>query len=217
MKILLLEDEEVLNKNITRFLTLKGHTVESYDDGDLLLENANLFEYDFFIFDINVPNVDGFELLKYIRDKNIQTPLIFITAMIGIEEVRKGFKLGCNDYLKKPFDLQELELRMQNINNAFNTHEQIKLPNGLVYEFGSRSVLDASGQSIMLSKKQADILYILMKHKGHVVSFDTIADYIYEDDFRDIHTISSHIRDIRKVVGSEIIKNVRGIGYKIVL
>jgi len=217
MKILLLEDEEILNKNITRFLTLKGHTVESYDDGGLLLEEANLFEYDFFIFDINVPNVDGFELLKYIRDKNIQTPLIFITAMIGIEEVRKGFKLGCNDYLKKPFDLQELELRMQNINNAFSTHEQIKLPNGLVYEFGSRTVLDASGQSITLSKKQADILYILMKHKGHVVSFDTIADYIYENDFRDIHTISSHIRDIRKVVGSEMIKNVRGIGYKVVL
>jgi len=217
MRILLLEDEVVLNKNITRFLTLKGHTVESYDDGDLLLENANLFEYDFFIFDINVPNVDGFELLEYIRNKKLQTPLILITALIGIEDVSRGFKLGCSDYLKKPFDLQELELRMQNINNAFGLLEQIKLPNGLVYEFGSRTIRDTSGQTIILSKKQADILYILMKHKGHVVSFETIAEYIYEDNFRDIHTISSHIRDIRKVIGAEIIKNVRGIGYKVVL
>ncbi len=217
MRILLLEDETVLNQNITKFLTLKGYSVESYDDGKRLLEEANLFEYDFFIFDIDVPNIDGFELLTYIRGKKLQTPLIFITALIGIEDVSRGFKLGCSDYLKKPFDLHELELRMQNINNAFGLHDQIKLPNGLIYEFGSRTIRTTSGKIIILSKKQANILYILMKHKGHVVSFETIAEYIYEDNFRDIHTISSHIRDIRKIIGAEIIKNVRGIGYKVVL
>lgn len=216
MKILLLEDEEVLCKNIKKFLTIKGHEVDSYNDGGVLLDEANLFEYDFFVFDINVPDVDGFELLTYIKNKNIETPLIFISAMVGIEEISKGFNLGCSDYLKKPFELEELELRLNNIKSSFTTHERIDLGDGLVYDFDAKAVFE-NEQRLELSKKQSEILYILMKHNGQVVSFDTIADYAYEDDFRDMHTISSHVRDIRKIIGSQTIKNVRGVGYKIIL
>ena len=200
MKILLLEDETVLRKNIEKFLTIKGHQVDSYEDGGALLDEANLFEYDFFVFDINVPEVDGFELLAYIKDKKIETPVIFISAMVGIEEISKGFKLGCSDYLKKPFELEELELRLKNIKNSFSAHERLDLPGGLVYDFDTKSVYKDE-QRLELSKKQSEILYVIMKYNGQVVSFDTIADYAYEDDFRDMHTISSHIRDIRKVVG----------------
>jgi len=216
MKILLLEDEEVFCKNIKRFLTIKGYQVDSYEDGGVLLDEANLFEYDFFVFDINVPSVDGFELLTYIRDKKIETPLIFISAMIGIEEVTKGFNLGCSDYLKKPFEPEELALRLKNIKNSFSTHERLDLPGGLIYDFETKSVFE-NDKRLDLSKKQSEILYLIMKHNGHVVTFDTIADYAYPDDFRDMHTISSHIRDIRKIIGSETIKNVRGVGYKVVL
>jgi len=216
MKILLLEDEEALCKNIERFLTIKGHQVDSYHDGGVLLDEANLFEYDFFVFDINVPDVDGFELLTYIKDKNIETPLIFISAMIGIDEISKGFNLGCSDYLKKPFELEELELRLNNIKSSFTTHERIDLSDNMVYDFNAKAVFKDESR-LELSKKQSEILYLLMKHNGQVVSFDTIADYAYEDDFRDMHTISSHIRDIRKIIGAELIKNVRGVGYKIVL
>jgi len=216
MKILLLEDETVLRKNIEKFLTIKGHQVDSYEDGGALLDEANLFEYDFFVFDINVPEVDGFELLAYIKDKKIETPVIFISAMVGIEEISKGFKLGCSDYLKKPFELEELELRLKNIKNSFSAHERLDLPGGLVYDFDTKSVYKDE-QRLELSKKQSEILYVIMKYNGQVVSFDTIADYAYEDDFRDMHTISSHIRDIRKVVGSDTIKNVRGVGYKVIL
>lgn len=216
MKILLLEDEEILCKNIEKFLTLKGHEVDSYEDGGVLLDEANLFEYDFFVFDINVPDVDGFELLTHIKNKKIETPLIFISAMVGIEEITKGFKLGCSDYLKKPFELEELELRLKNIKNSFTTHERIDLPGGLVYDFDTKSVFE-NDKRLDMSKKQSEILYLIMKHNGNVVSFDTIADYAYEDDFRDMHTISSHIRDIRKIIGPDTIKNVRGVGYKLVL
>ena len=216
MNILLLEDEEILCKNIERFLTIKGHKVDSYNDGGVLLDEANLFEYDFFVFDINVPDVDGFELLTYIKNKKIETPLIFISAMIGIEEVSKGFNLGCSDYLKKPFELEELELRLNNIKGSFSTHKRLTLQGGLIYDFDVKAVFK-NNDRLELSKKQSEILYLLMKHNGQVVSFDTIADYAYEDDFRDMHTISSHIRDIRKLIGPDTIKNVRGVGYKIVL
>jgi len=216
MKILLLEDEEALCKNLKRFLTIKGYEVDSYEDGETLFDEANLFEYDFFIFDINVPSIDGFELLTYIKNKKIETPLIFISAMVGIEEVTKGFNLGCSDYLKKPFEPEELELRLKNIKNDFSTHKRLDLPGGLTYDFDTKSVYKGD-ESLYVSKQQSKILYLIMKHNGHVVTFDTIADYAYEDDFRDMHTISSHIRDIRKIIGSETIKNVRGVGYKAVL
>jgi DNA-binding response OmpR family regulator len=218
MKILLLEDEEALNANIVKFFTLKGHSVDSYFDGGLLLKNANLFEYDFFLFDISVPDINGFELLEYIRDKKIKTPLILMTALIGIEDVAKGFELGCSDYLKKPFDLQELQLRIDNINKIHKIHKKISLSNEYSYDLETKTLMDNdNNKKINLSKKQADILYLLIKHHGYVVSYDTIADYIYKDEFRDMHTISSHIRDIRKMIGVNFIENIRGIGYKIVL
>jgi len=216
MKILLLEDEETLCKNMKTFLTIKGHQVDAYEDGGMLLDEANLFEYDFFVFDINVPDIDGFELLSYIREKKIETPLIFISAMIGIEELSKGFKLGCNDYLKKPFALEELELRIENIANNLTSHKHLKLLNGLTYDFDTQAVYREK-EKIKLSQKQSKILYIILKYNGNVVTFDTIFDYAYDNDFREIHTISSHIRDIRKIIGSDIIKNVRGVGYKLAL
>lgn len=214
MKILLLEDEAILHKNIKQFLTLKGHSVEGYTNGEALFDNAHLTDFDFFIFDINVPNIDGFELLRYIREKGIETPLILISAMIDIEDISKGFGLGCNDYLKKPFELQELDIRMNNIMKKFRKSEIVALPDNFAYNFERKEITE-DGKSIDLSIKQREILYILMKNRGHVVSFGDISSHVYQDKGHELHTISSHIRDLRKLIGPSLIKNIRGIGYKI--
>jgi len=214
MRILLLEDEVTLQKNIERFLTLKGHSVEAYSNGEILLDNANLLDFDFFIFDVNVPDIDGFELIRYIRSRGIDTPLIFISAMIDIVDVKEGFELGCNDYIKKPFELHELEIRMKNILKHFNINSLLKLSENLSYDFEHKSMLK-DNKSLDLTMKQSAILYILMKNRGHVVSFETISSFVYDDGDHALHTISSHIRDLRKLLGDDIIKNIRGIGYKI--
>jgi len=214
MRVLLLEDEVILRKNIESFLTLKGHFVESYADGETLLDKANLSDFDFFIFDINVPNIDGFDLIRYIRSQGIETPLIFVSAMVDIEDIAKGFELGCSDYLKKPFDLHELDIRMGNILKYSNAHKNIKLSEGLSYDFDRKEILK-DGKTLDLSVKQREILYILMKNRGHVVSFEDISSHVYQGKEHEVHTISSHIRDLRKLIGSDIIKNIRGIGYKI--
>ena len=159
-----------------------------------------------------MPNFNGYEILEYIKNKHINTPVIFISALVGIEDIKKAFKLGASDYLKKPFELAELEIRMENILSNFHKEDVIKLEDGYEYNFDTRT-LYKDGKPIILSKKQNDILYILLRNKGNVVSFDTIADFVYGDEFKDYKTISSHIRDIRKKIGSKLIQNVRGVGY----
>ncbi len=213
MRILLLEDDHLLRKHISRYFELKGHSVDAFSDGEELLDRANLYEYDFFIFDINVPHFNGYEILEYIKSKNIDTPVIFISAYTDIESIKKAFKLGASDYLKKPFELAELELRMENILAKFHKEDAVELGEDLRYDFQKRT-LYKNGEPVVLSKKQNDILFILAKNRGNVVPFDTIADFVYGDDMIDYKTIASHIRDIRKKVG-KIIHNVRGVGYKI--
>lgn len=212
MKILLLEDELSLNKHITKYLTLKGHNVDAYDDGMELLDGANLYEYDFFIFDINVPNINGFEVLEFLRDKNIDMPVIIISAMLSINEIKRAYDLGCSDYLKKPFELLELELRVDSIVKSFHFTEFVEFDEINKYDLKNKQFFK-DNILIELSKKQNEILYILIKNRGKVLSFDTISDYIYDDAYKDYHTISSHIRDIRKKMDIELIKNVRGVGY----
>lgn len=212
MKILLLEDELSLNKHITKYLTLKGHNVDAYDDGMELLDGVNLYEYDFFIFDINVPNINGFEVLEFLRDKNIDMPVIIISAMLSINEIKRAYDLGCSDYLKKPFELLELELRVDSIVKSFHFTEFVEFDEINKYDLKNKQFFK-DNILIELSKKQNEILYILIKNRGKVLSFDTISDYIYDDAYKDYHTISSHIRDIRKKMDIELIKNVRGVGY----
>lgn len=214
MKILLLEDEPSLNEHITKYLTLKKNEVMSFDDGLELLDNINLYEFDFFIFDINVPNVNGLEILEFLRDKNIDVPVIMISALINIEDVKKAYKLGCSDYLKKPFELEELSLRMESILKQFHFTNIIDLGENHTYDLLTKQIF-INSEPVILSKKQNEILYILIKNKGKVISFSTISDYIYEDEMKDFHTISSHVRDIRKKLEIDLIKNVRGVGYLI--
>ena len=214
MKILILEDELSLNEHISKYLRAHHYDVTSFDDGMEMLDNCNLYEYDFFIFDINVPSVDGFEVLEYLRDKNIDIPIIMMSAMIGIDEIKKAYSLGCSDYLKKPFELAELVLRIEQILKKFHFTNIIKFDENYKYDLQYKQLF-CNDEVIELSKKQNEILYILIKNRGRVLTFSTISDYIYEDAYKDYHTISSHIRDIRKKIDVELIKNVRGVGYKI--
>ncbi|PHR72063.1 MAG: DNA-binding response regulator [Arcobacter sp.] len=212
MKILLLEDDFLLKKHIEKYFTLKGHEIIAFDDGLHMLDDVNLYDFDFYIFDINVPNVDGFEVLEFLREKKIDFPVIMISAMVDINNVKKAYALGCSDYLKKPFELAELELRMDAIMKSFHFKDYIEFQNGYKYDLIEKQLFKGK-KTIILSKKQNEILYLLIKNIGRVLSFDTIADFIYEDAFKDMHTISSHIRDIRKHIDFELIKNVRGVGY----
>ena len=215
MKILLMEDELPLRKNIEKFLTLKGHVVDAYENGEQVIQETNPNDYDCMILDINTPEVDGFELLEYIRGNNVQTPAIFISALTDVEKVLTAFQLGAGDYLKKPFELAELEIRMlrlipkQNGGNLQIDHQHH-------YDFHQRQLL-RSGRPCKLSSTQKKILYLLMRNQNTLVTFDMMNDYVWDGKEISHNTILSTMRDLKKRVPDNLIQNVKGEGYTIAL
>ena len=113
MKILLLEDDVILQEIIEEFLIENSYDVESYFDGEKALDVIISGSYDMLILDVNVPNIDGFEILSYLREIGNTTPVIYITSLSSIESLKKGFNLGADDYLKKTFELEELKARIE--------------------------------------------------------------------------------------------------------
>jgi len=109
MKILLLEDDIILQEIIEEFLVERGYDVESFFDGEKALDAIGAGSYDMLLLDVNVPNIDGFEILSYLREIGNTTPAIYITSLASIADLKKGFDLGADDYLKKPFELEELK------------------------------------------------------------------------------------------------------------
>ncbi len=157
MKILLLEDDQLLNKAIATFLCSEGHVLKTFRDGQKALVELTNSPYDLLVLDINVPNIDGLELLEILHEKKIQTPAIFISALIDIEDISRAFKLGCHDYLKKPFHLKELSMRIDKIlQTNYLPHSHIRLSQNYSLDMDS-STLRFNGEVQVLSSKQMQI------------------------------------------------------------
>lgn len=211
MKILLMEDELHLRHNIKKFLSIKGHKIDDFENGEQLLKYANPNDYDYMILDVNTPEIDGFEVLKYIRENHISTPAIFISALTDVQKVLKAFELGADDYLKKPFDLAELEARILRTNQK-TINKQINIDENFSYEPEQR-VLLKNGIQCKLSSIQKKLLYLLMKNQNQLVTFDTLIDYVWEGKEISHSTILSTMRDLKKILPDSFIQNIKGEGY----
>ena len=212
MKILLMEDELHLRQNIKRFLVIKGYEVDDFENGEQVLQSTNPSDYDCMILDVNTPEIDGFELLEYIRNNGIKTPVLFISALTDVQKVLKAFELGAEDYLKKPFDLAELEIRMLRINPKESTNNQIQIDENFQYNLDTR-ILTKDTVTCKLSLTQKKFLYMLIKNKNTLVTFDMLRDYVWDSKEISHSTILSTTRDIKKIFPSTMIKNVKSEGY----
>jgi len=216
MKILLLEDDEILNEIIESFLLSKGHKVSCVFDGDeaesLLYEEA----FDLLLFDVNVPSISGFELLKNLRANNIFTPAIFITSLGETEDLKNGFSSGCDDYIKKPFEFDELELRIENIKRLYKIEQSKieKISDNIMYDF-DKLTLTSQDKEYTLSKKGSKILEYFLKTKGRTISLEEIGSNIwaYEEIPTD-STIRTYIKNLRKILGNKCITTIKGVGYR---
>jgi len=215
MKVLLLEDDILLNKAIDSYLGKEGHDVETYRDGKLALEAVNRENYDLLLLDINVPNMTGLDVLDTLNQKKIQVPTIFISALIDIEDISHAYDLGCYDYLKKPFHLKELSLRIDKIlQSSYLPQGHIRLSYNYSIE-KKTSTLRFKGEVQILSSRQLQILLLLANNRSRVVEYELFREYAWEGLDVEIPTIRAEVNRLKHVLKEDIITNVRNMGYMI--
>ncbi|MDN5101168.1 response regulator transcription factor [Aliarcobacter butzleri] len=215
MKILLLEDDLILNEIIEEYLISQEHEVITAFSGNEAQDYLYSQTFDLLILDVNVPFVSGFELLKELRTQNIKTPTIFITSLNMVEDMQKGFDSGCDDYLKKPFELKELDLRINNIKRLFNItpKELINISKDTFLDIQNLLIIK-NNQKIHLAKKECEVLqYLINSSKTVSIQELSLNLWAYEDNPND-STIRTYIKNLRKILGEEKIINIRGVGYR---
>ena len=215
MKILLLEDDLILNEIIEEYLISQEHEVITAFSGNEAQDYLYSQTFDLLILDVNVPFVSGFELLKELRTQNIKTPTIFITSLNMVEDMQKGFDSGCDDYLKKPFELKELDLRINNIKRLFNItpKELINISKDTFLDIQNLLIIK-NNQKIHLAKKECEVLqYLINSSKTVSIEELSLNLWAYEDNPND-STIRTYIKNLRKMLGEEKIINIRGVGYR---
>ncbi|WP_161492056.1 response regulator transcription factor [Sulfurospirillum diekertiae] len=215
MKILLLEDDPILSEIIEEFLVEHGLHVKLFYDGKTALDAIFEHKFDLLLLDINVPSLNGFELLKEIKNARITTPVIFITSLDQISDVKKGFALGAEDYLKKPFDLEELLVRIERTKKLHNidTNERITLTNDLFFDPSNYEIITPE-TSYKLRKKEAQLLEYFLKHKNRVLSFEEIIEEVWRfEEVPTYATVRTYIKNLRSYGLEALIENTKGVGY----
>jgi len=215
MKILLLEDDLILNEIIEEFLQELGYDVTCAFDGMKASEIIYDEQFDLLILDVNVPNMTGFEFLKSLRDNNITTPAIFITSLDSVDDIEEGFKAGADDYLKKPFELKELELRINNIKRLLHLEEdELSIGNNISFNTKLNYINNDSIKT-KLPLKEAQILKYLLNNTNRCVSQDELSSNIWSYEAAPTSsTIRTYIKNIRKIIGEEYIETIKGVGYR---
>ena len=220
MKILLAEDEVDLNNVVTRYLKKNGYNVDSVLDGEEALDYLEYSEYDLVILDIMMPKVDGFEVIKKLRDKGNHTSVLMLTARDSADDKVKGLDLGADDYIVKPFDFNELMARIRAVVRRKYGNSSNKLVIGdLILDTSEKSVTRA-GKQIELTGKEYEVLEYLMQSKNRILSRDQIKEHVWDFDYEgDSNIIDVLIKNIRKKIdiedGKQIIYTKRGLGYVI--
>ncbi len=216
-KIFLLEDDINLSDTIIEFLEEKGYDVTpAYDSDeaeDLLYEN----KFDLYLLDVNVPGINGFELLKRAREQNSDVPAVFMTSLNSIDDVEKGYESGCDDYIKKPFELKELLLRIQTLLKRRFLHvntQRIKISEDIEYDTLSNDLF-IGGEKVLLQNKESKLLKLFLQRKNEIISHEVIYDTLwgYDEVSSDL-ALRTYIKNLRKLIGKDKIVSIKKLGYK---
>ena len=218
MKILVVEDEKDLNRVITKHLKKNNYSVDSCFDGEEALDYISYGEYDLIITDIMMPKIDGYGLIKQLRNDKNSTPVIMLTAKDGLDDKILGLDSGADDYIVKPFEFDELLARIRVLmrrNYGFATN--IIQVDDVVLDI-SKKLVTRSGKSISLTGKEYEVLEYLFKNKKGIISREQILNHVWDYDYEGAsNIIDVIIKNIRKKldVGSQkpIIHTKRGLGY----
>lgn len=214
-KIFLLEDDLSLNETLVDFLEDSGFSVESHIDG--LEAESILYEkrFDLILLDVNVLNLNGFDLLQSIREFGVKTPVVFITARESVEDVEKGFKYGAEDYIKKPFSLKELKIRIDAILKRYNRKDNLlHITPDCTFNRDSGEIV-SKGQTYKLSNKEAKLLELFLLHPNEILSHEQIFNEVWEyEETPSDSSLRTYIKNLRKVLPKESIQSIKKRGYR---
>ncbi|MCQ1059123.1 response regulator transcription factor [Photobacterium sp. DNB23_23_1] len=216
MKILVVEDEQALGEQIVEGLEQSGWVAELASDGIDALYRATSEPWDGIILDLGLPKLDGLTVLRGIRDENVTCPVIILSARNELTQRVDGLNAGADDYLTKPFQMIELvaRLRAQVRRSTGNASPIIQI-GGLSLDTRTSKVMHNS-ESIDLTALEFKVLSYMMHNADKVISRTELVEHIYKQDFdRDSNTIEVFIGRIRRKIGGDVIKTVRGLGYRI--
>jgi DNA-binding response OmpR family regulator len=185
------------------------------DEANEVLYNQN---FDLLLFDVNVPTVSGFELLKDLRDANVTTPAIFITSLSSVEDLEKGFECGADDYIRKPFALKELLIRINSI-----IKREYKASNDII-NINENTIFNTKTQIIKIdniensiNNKETELLKLLIKNENQIVLFETIYETVWSFNENYSETsLRTYIKNLRKILGKDSIKSIKKQGYMFV-
>ncbi len=214
MKILLLEDDMLLAELIKEHLREKGYEAITFTNGEDAYEYLYENSVDLLLLDINVPGIKGSKLLKNLREQHNRTPAIFITSLNASKDVKIGFALGCDDYIKKPFEFDELDARIEHVLKIYNLHQEVFLIDEYEF-FPDKNLLRYKDATIHLPAKASKILHYFLTHPNRLVTKEELIANIWEDIPTEA-TIRTYIKMLRDHFKDKI-QTIRGIGYEFTL
>ena len=216
--ILLLEDDISLNQTVSSFLEANGFNILSAYDGESALDLAYENNIDLMLIDVKVPKINGFDFLKEVRKSDSKTPAIFITSLNSVENVEKGFSVGCDDYIRKPFALKELLVRVNSqLNRAYGSStNSIKIDEDLIFN-PKELTLIKNGEKVPLKTKEAKLLSLFLKHKNELIEYEQINKTLWEwEEEPSSGALRTYIKNLRAILGKDKIETVKNVGYRFV-
>lgn len=219
MRLLLLEDDIVYNQSISEYLESLGYAVDSFEDGLEAYYAIYDKTYHLLLLDVRVPTLNGYEIVKKLKEDNLDIPVIFITSLTDINNLSIGYELGCSDYIKKPFALKELKYRIEQILKLYyfkTSQDMILLEEEYSYDIKNETLYDKNRTVINLTHKEKQLLLLLVLNINNFVSMESIKDEVWNDSYINDVDVRVCIRNLRKKTSNEFILSSRGLGYRVV-
>jgi len=217
--VLVVDDEVAITDLITEVLSIAGYQVTTSSDGLDALNQIRRSKFDLILLDVNLPKVDGFAVLEKIRESAPTQPIIMISARIDKDDVTRGLRLGADDYVRKPFSVEELVLRIENLlkRDGRNLPEIISC--GPITLNDSKHLVTFNDEEVALSPTEFNLLFVLLQNQNRVLSKEKLLDIVWGLSFETTtNVVDTYISYLRKKLhkdGFEGIKTVRGVGFKL--
>jgi DNA-binding response OmpR family regulator len=216
--VLLLEDDMQLSETLRSFLTRQGYEVYCAYDGRQAQDIAYEKRIDVMLLDVKVPHIDGFRFLRETRMSGNDVPALFITSLNSVEDVEKGFKAGGDDYLRKPFALKELLVRIEALlKRRYATHDmRVRIDESKAFDT-KEQILYHNGERVALKTKERKLLSLFLRYPDELLTYETIFAAVWEyDETPSNGSLRTYIKTLRALLGKERIETVKNTGYRFV-